>query len=138
MDKVLDKKFIMYSNLFEKITRVMTGHCFNYNETIIFVVPRHLVSKAIGPECKNLKKLGEILKKRIRIVAQPSGIQDIENFVSIIVSPVKFRDIKIDGEEATINAGMSKGMLIGRGKKRLDEMSDILEQYFGIKKVKIA
>lgn len=136
MVKTLDMQFIRYANLFGKVTNIRTNHCFEYNNMIVFAVPRIFVRKAIGINNDNLKKLSEILKKKIKIVAIPNGKEDIENFVSVIVSPVKFKAISIRDNDAIINANtQSKASLIGRNKVRLNEMQNILEQYFGIKKI---
>jgi len=139
MVKVLNMQFIRYANLFGKITRIRTNHCFEYNNTIIFAVPRRFVGKAIGEDNKNLKKLNQIIKKKIKIVPIPNGKEDVENFVSVIVSPVKFKAIEIkDDGGAVINAStQSKASLIGRNKVRLEEMQDILSQYFGVRKLRI-
>jgi len=136
--KVLDLKFIRYANLFNKVTRIRSKHCFEYNNTIIFAVPKHFVAKAIGPENSNLEKLSRLIGKRIKIAAIPNGKEDIENFVSIIVRPIKFKAIEIKDNEIIISAySQNKAALIGRGKVRLEEMGNILEQYFGIRKVRI-
>jgi len=138
MVKVLDMKLIRYANLFNNVTRIRTNHCFIYNNTIVFAVPRELVTRAIGPNNRNLRRLSEITNMRIKIVAVPSGKEGIEHFVSVITYPVKFKGIEIKGNEAIISAGsQSKASLIGRGKVRLNEMQDILEQYFGIRKLRI-
>jgi len=138
MVRVLDFKLIRYANLFNRITRVRSNHCFLYNNMIVFVVPRSFIPQAIGQDNKNLKRLSEITKKRIKIVAIPRGKEDIENFVSMIVSPVKFRSIEIKNDEAVITATLqNRAALIGRGKCRLEEMQDILGQYFGIRKVRV-
>jgi transcription antitermination factor NusA-like protein len=68
MNKVLDMQFIRYANLFENVTRIKTNHCFEYNHTVIFVVPRKLVMRAIGPNNENLRKLGEIIGKKVNRV----------------------------------------------------------------------
>jgi len=138
MIKVLDMQFIRYANLFDKVTRIRTNHCFEYNNTIIFVVPRKFVMRAIGPNNSNLEKLNRLIRKKIKIVAIPNGREDIENFVSIITRPVKFKGIEVKDDEVIITAGIqSKASLIGKGRSRLEEMQNILEQYFGIKKVRI-
>ena len=136
--KVLDMKFIRYANLFYKITKIRCNHCFEYNNSILFAVPRKFVLSAIGKDNINLEKLSNIIGKRIKIVAIPNGKEDIEGFVSIITKPVRFNGIELKGDEAIISAGVeSKAALIGRGKIRLSEMENILGQYFGIKKVMI-
>jgi len=138
MVKTLDMKFIRYANLFNQVTRIRTKHCFEYNNTIIFAVPRKFIMMSIGPNNINLEKLNRIIGKRIKIVAIPSGIEDIENFVSMITKPVRFKGIEIKNNEAVISAAIqSKASLIGKNKIRLKEMENILEQYFGIKKVRI-
>lgn len=136
--KVLDMKFIRYANLFYKITNIRCSHCFEYNNSILFAVPRKFVLSAIGKNNINLEKLSGIIGKRIKIVAIPNGKEDVEGFVSIITKPVKFNGIELRGDEAIITAGIeSKAALIGRGKIRLSEMENILGQYFGVKKVRI-
>jgi len=138
MVKVLDMQFIRYANIFENVTRIKTNHCFEYNNTIIFVIPRKLVMRAIGEGNRNLEKLGNIIGKKIKIVAIPNGKEDLESFVSIIVRPIRFKSIEIKDDEAIISANtQSKASLIGKGKIRLDEMENILEQYFGVRKVRI-
>jgi len=136
--KTLDMQFIRYANLFNKVTRIRTTHCFEYNNMIVFAVPRKFVGMAIGPNNSNLRRLSEILKKKIKIVAIPNGKEDIENFVSVIVSPVKFKSIEIKNGNVVISGNtQSKASLIGRNKVRLNEMQNILGQYFGIKKLLI-
>ena len=138
MMKVLDMKFMRYVNLFNNITKVKCSHCFEYNNAIIFAVPRKFVMMSIGRDNKNLESLSKIIGKRIKIVAIPHGKEDIESFVSIITRPIKFRGIEIKNDEVIIIANsFTKASLIGRGKGRLEEMENILGQYFGVKRVRI-
>ncbi len=139
--RTFDMQLIRYVNLFGTVTKTRAKHCFIYNNTIIFVVSKRDVSRAIGKDTINLKKLSDILNKKIRIVGEPSSDSDLENFISIIVSPVKFKSVELnqDKGEAIISAGIeSKARLIGRQRIREKELSDILKQYFQIKKLKIA
>lgn len=138
MTKVLSMQFMRYANLFSKVTRIRTNHCFEYNNAIVFAVPRKLVSRALGPDNKNLKNLNQIIGRKVKIVAIPHGREDIENFVSVITYPIRFKGIEIKDDDAVINAGnQSKAILIGRGKIRLNEMRNVLGQYFEIKRVMI-
>jgi len=136
--KVLDMQFIRYANLFSKVTKIRCIHCFEYNNAIVFAIPRRFIMMAIGKNNINLEKLSKIISKRIKIVAIPNGKEDITGFVTMITKPIKFSGIEIKGDEAIITAGIqSKAALIGRGKIRLNEMENILGQYFGVKKVRI-
>jgi transcription antitermination factor NusA-like protein len=137
MVKILEMRFIRYANLFNRITKIRANHCFEYNNAIVFAVPRKFVMKAIGPNNKNLEKLSKLIRKKIRIVAIPEGIEGIENFVSVIIKPAKFRSIEVKDSEVIISADtQNKAAIIGRDKVRLKELENILEQYFGIKKVR--
>ena len=76
MVSTIDMQDLRYLNLFGKITRINTKYCFEYNNAIYFCVPRNLIRKAVGPEGKNIRKLSEIIRKRVRVVAIPRGIED--------------------------------------------------------------
>lgn len=138
MVRTLDMKFIRYLNLFEKVTKIRTQHCFCYKLTIIFVVPQQVMAKALGKEGRNIKKLSRILEKKVKVIVTPSGKEDIEKFILAIIYPIKFKSVEIKDDCVVISAGMqSRAALIGRDKCRLNEMKSILEQYFGIKEVKV-
>ena len=121
-----------YLNLFSKITHVDTRFCFKYNNAIMFGVPKNLVSKSLGEEGKNIRKINEILRKRVRIVALPEGTKDIKIFIQQIVNPVTFKDIELKEDDIILTAGsQSKAALIGRNKRRLLEMQKIVKDFFG-------
>ena len=116
-----------YLNLFGRITRISTRYCFNYNEAIVFCVPKKLISKAIGENAENAKQMRHILGKKIKVVATPVGIQDAKAFILAVVSPVTFKDLEITPTEIILTAGnQSKAALIGRNKRRLLEMQKII------------
>ena len=82
MPKTLDMQFIRYLNLLERVSEVRADHCFIYNTFIIYAVPKERVSKAIGEEGKNVKRVSRILVRKVKIVASPSGIEEAEKFIN--------------------------------------------------------
>ena len=130
MVKTIDMQEMRYLNLFERITGVTTRFCFKYNENIVFCVPRHLVSRAVGEGGRNIRKLSEILGKRIRGIAAPHGISDSENFIKTIISPLTIKDFQLKENEIIAGAGKNKAALIGRNKRRLLEMQRIVSDFF--------
>ena len=131
MVNTIDMQGMRYLNLFEKITKVTTRYFFRYNETIMFCVPRPLLNKSLGKNNENLRKISEILKKRIRIIAQPKGIQDAKFFIQAIINPMTFKELEVKGNELILTAGnANKAALIGRNKRRFFEMQKIIEDYF--------
>ncbi len=131
MVNTIDMQEMRYLNLFERIMRVRTRFCLKYNEAIVFCVPRPLLSKAIGEGGKNIKKMSEVLRKRIKVVVAPQGIQDAESFIRAVVNPVTFKGIEISDNEIVVSGGSNKAALIGRNKRRLLEMQKIVKGFFG-------
>lgn len=131
MTNILDMKDLRHLNLFEKITKVNAKYLFRYNNMLVFFVPKYLVSRALGKDAENLRKISRILGERVRVVAQPEDLKDIKKFIGAIVSPVSFNDIEITKDAVIINAGkMNKAALIGRDKRRLMEMKKIINVFF--------
>ena len=126
-------KLMRYINLLDRISRVKTRKCFVYNEVIIFAVPRSMISQALGPGASNIRRLQEQLGKRIRVISEPRGMEDAPNFVRDVVSPIRFKSLEIKEGMFVLNAGStSKAALIGRNKKRLEELRQIMLNNFGI------
>lgn len=135
--QTLDMRFIRYLNLFEKITRARCKNCFFYNDYLIFAVSPAFISRAIGEGGRNVRRISELIGKRVKIIAIPRNTRDIRNFISIIVSPIRFNSLQIEGDEIIINSNkQSKASLIGRNKVRFQELSKIIEEFFG-KKLRI-
>jgi NusA-like KH domain protein len=131
MVRTIEMQDMRYLNLFERVTNIRTGFCFKYNETIIFCVPQAMISKAIGPEGKNVRRLHEILGKRIKVIASPRSEIDARKFIESIVSPVTFKEIDITDSEVILTAGsQNKAALIGRNKRRLIEMQKVIGDFF--------
>lgn len=124
-------KEIRYLNLFSKITHVNTRFCFNYNDYLIFCVPKNRIYKAVGENGKNVKKISELLNRKIKILPTPQSEKDAKEFIKNLVSPVQFKELEVTEDEIIINAGKtSKASLIGREKKRLKEMKKISQNFF--------
>jgi N utilization substance protein A len=140
MASVIDMQFMRYINLFSRISRISTTNCFVYNNQINFAVPYSKVSQAIGKDAVNVKKLREILRKKIKVIAMPenNNYGEIEKFIKSVIEPVELNKIEIKDNIMTITAGrQSKAALIGRNRVREKELSDILKNYFHILKLRI-
>ncbi len=128
----IEMQDMRYLNLFAKITKIPTRHCFMYNEIMYFLVPKQMINKALGKEASNLRKLSSILGKRVRVVPIPLGDQHIKEFIQAIVNPVEFNELEVTDKEVILTAGrQSKAALIGRNKRRLNEMQKIIKNFFG-------
>ena len=127
-------QFMRYINLLDSTTRVKTTRCFSYNNMVIFAVPKTFMSQAIGKNAENIYYLQEKIGKRVRIIAESRGKEDIKRFVEDIVSPAQFKSIEIQGNELVIVAGsmQNKANLFGRNKTRLTELTEVIKDDFGL------
>ena len=150
MAGTIDMQLMRYINLFARTTGVQTMKVFVYNNQIVFAVPRAKVSLAIGKGASNVRRMNEILRKKIRVVAMPAvdPIRDGSNgasyeegigkFVEDVVAPIEFNGVEVKGDSVTINAGrQSKAALIGRNRAREAELAGVLKNFFGVSKFRI-
>ena len=129
----IDMQTMRYINLLDRASHVKTSKCFLYNNSIVFAVPKILLGKAIGPDAINVRKIQEELGKRVRVVAEPNGIEEIQHFIESIVAPVKFKSLVVENGLVTLNAGsQSKAALIGRNRRRYDELHRIVKNIFNL------
>jgi NusA-like KH domain protein len=135
MGAKLDLQSIQSMNIFSRLTGVRTQACFTYNRTLFFIVEPRASARAIGEKGANVKRLGLMLRQRVRVIPE----SNIENFARMIVQPVTFKSLTVDNEGyATISAGQqAKASLIGRDKVRIMELADILKQHFNIKGLRV-
>lgn len=141
MTETIDMQSMRYINLFMKVSKVPTTKVFFYNNQIVYAVPKEKVSTAIGKNAINVKKLNDILRRKIKIVAMPSldNNSEIGKFVEDVVAPVEFNRIDVNNNSVVITAGRnSKAALIGRNRIREKELSEVLKNFFHIGKLRIA
>ena len=141
MAGVIDMKMMRYINLFSKISHVDTTNCFIYNGQIIFAVPKAQVSMALGRDASNVRRMREIIGKKIKIVAMPEkeNRDELAGFIGDVINPTEFNKIEIKEGSVVITAGrQNKASLIGRDRTREKELFGILKDHFGIRKFRIA
>ncbi len=131
-----DLKTIQLINLFENKTRSTVKNFLEYNEIFIFIVKENQARKAIGPKGINVKKLSDLLNKRIKIVEYNS---EPVKFIKGFISPIVALDIKVEDKiiEIKVSSTREKGLLIGRDKKHLNMLKNLVKKYFDIEDIKI-
>ncbi len=131
MVNTIDMQDLRYLNLFNKITRISTKYCFEYNNTIYFCVPKGLISKAVGENASNIRRISEVIKKRVRVIPIPRDIGDAKAFIETLANPVQIKEIEINENEIIVGGNVqTKAALIGRNKRRLIEMQEIIKDFF--------
>ena len=131
---IINMQTMRYINLLDKASRVKTSKCFIYNNTIVFAVPANLMSRAIGSNAENVRLIQNQLGRRVRIIREPVGIGSMNQFIQDIVTPVRFKSLEIKDKEAVLTAGnaQNKAALLGRNKKRYEELNEIIRGLFDL------
>ena len=129
----IDMQTMRYINLLDRTSRVMTRKCFAYNNAIIFAVPRPYISQAIGPDHSHIRTIQDQIGKRIRIIEEARGMEDAQRFIEQVVAPVSFKSLELKDGMFLLSAGsQSKAALIGRNRRREDELRQISKDTFNI------
>jgi len=122
--------------LFENITRAKVKDCFVNGERLVFVVSPGFISKAIGKNGSNIKRLESMLKKKIKIVEYS---EDKLRFIKNWLMPLKVTDIKEEDGIVTVTAPdtQTRGLMIGRSAQNLRGTEEVVRRYFEVKEIKI-
>lgn len=129
----IDMQSMRYINLLDNVSNVKTRKCFVYNNVLFFAVSARLVSKAIGSSASNIKKLQDKIGKKIKVVREPEGISDAQKFIEEVVG-INLKSFEIRDGVMTLTAGnnQNKATLIGRNKRRFDELKKIVHDFFNV------
>ncbi|MBS3107405.1 NusA-like transcription termination signal-binding factor [Candidatus Woesearchaeota archaeon] len=135
--RVLDQEIIGYLNYFDKVIHVQAKDCFIFEDFVVFIVPEGQGRKAVGPNGSKAKNLSERMHKRVRII---EFSEDIEQFIKNLTYPAKISKLyKAKDNLIDIQAEdyKSRGMMIGKNKKNLDALHEILRRFFGDITIKV-
>ena len=133
MAQVIDMQLMRYINLFTRTTKIIPKSCFKYNDQLVFLVKKDQVSKAIGRDAANAKKILATLRKKIKILAYPEDTnKEIKAFFEKLVDPVEINDLEVKNDVIIVSATrINKSSLIGRNRMREKELTKIIKDILG-------
>ena len=132
-----DMQTLQWMNLFEKVTRAKLKDIVVEGEKVFFIVEKGQLRKALGPQKKNVKRLEELLKKKIKIIQYTDNVHQ---FVINVLSPLKVVDLTEEDGVITIKGPdqKTKGLMIGARAANLRLYERIVQKYFpDIKELKV-
>ncbi|MDO8563904.1 MAG: hypothetical protein Q7R87_02760 [Nanoarchaeota archaeon] len=129
----IDMQTMRYINLLDRTSGVKTTKCFVYNNSIIFAVPKALLARAIGQQAYNIRNIQEQIGKKIRVIEEANGVSDMKKFIEDVVAPISFKGVEVKDRTIILTAGsQSKAALIGRNRRRLDELQQIVKDTYNL------
>ena len=134
-----DINLMKFMQLFESVTRAKLKDCINNieDEQVIFVVEENEIGKAIGKGGSNVRRLEDLLKRKIKIV---EFNQEIKQFIRNFVMPLQVKEINEENNTITITGPdtKTKGLLIGRERKNLENLKSVVKRYFDVEDIRVA
>jgi len=124
-------------SLFEKLTRAKLKDLIELEDKVFFIIEKGQLRNALGPQKKNVQKLEDIFKKKVRIVEYSDSVTQ---FIINLVSPLKVVEIVEDEGVITMTGSDQKtrGLMIGARAKNLRLYESIVQKYFrDIKELKV-
>ena len=131
----LDSESMKLIAFFESKTGAKVKDCI-LNGKIIFIIEENEMGKAIGKNGANIKKMERLLKKKIKL-AEFSN--DALQFVRNLCYPAEISDAKLEDGIVTINGRdtYTRAMLIGRERRNINNLTEIVKRYFDVKEIKV-
>ena len=131
MKIVYDQQLMKYIILFENLTHVKVKDVYSRNGSLWFVIQKGGMFRAVGKNGMKVKKIENLVKKKIKVIEYD---EDVCRFSSHLIYPVKAKKIEFVDDNLVFECedSKSKGLLIGRERKNLKELKEVLSRYFKI------
>src|SRR3989338_6467307 len=132
----LTNETIQIIAFFEQLTHSKIKDCFFDREKTVFVVEQGEMSKAIGKNGVNVKRMQQISKKQIKIV---EFNPDVKVFLRNYLMPIRVHEIIVQDKiiSLKIDGVREKGIIIGRDRSNLEHLKNVVNKYFDIQEIKV-
>ncbi len=120
---------------FSSMTGAKVKDCIS-NEKVVFIMEENEMGKAIGKSGINIKRMENKIKRRVKVVEFSSNAVQ---FVRNIIHPIEVLDIEEQDDAIIIHGRDSntKAMLIGRERRNLTHLNELVKRHFNIKEIKV-
>ncbi|QQG39810.1 MAG: NusA-like transcription termination signal-binding factor [Candidatus Aenigmatarchaeota archaeon] len=127
-----DSNTINTMNLFEKHTHVSPRDCV-LNENVYFVVEEGKAGLAIGKGGANIKKLQNLLKKRVRVFEHNANVVE---FVKNMIPEAE--RVEANGTRVTVVIQQQdRGRVIGKGGENVKMIREILRRNSNVEELEV-
>jgi len=129
-----DSEIMKLMTLFESMTGAKLKDCI-LNERLLFIVEENEIGKAIGKKGSNIKRLENMLNKRIKVV---EFNQDVLQFIKNLLYPLQTSGIENNDDVIEIKSDTkTKSLIIGRNQQNLKNLISIVKRFFDIESIKV-
>jgi len=128
---VYDQEILGLMNLLSKLTRARIKDCFKEGDALYCVVEIGDIGKAIGKGGVNIKRIGQVIKKKVKMVEYRNTAA---GFVRSLIYPTRVEEIKEEDGVVLVKGGDRKtnSLLIGRDGKNLKFLNRAVKRFFDV------
>jgi len=137
MEKIkYDSDLMKIISIFESATGARLKDAISAEGSLILIVQEGDMGRAIGKNGSNIRKMENLLKKKIKVAEFSS---DTSRFAENLMMPLQAKNIEVlDGVISIYcNDTKTRAMLIGRERSNINFITGILRRYFEVKEVKV-
>ena len=124
-------------NLLEENTGARAKDVIAFEDSIVFVVEKGDLGRAIGRNGNNIQKLRRAFDKNVEVV---EDAEDVKQFAQNVFYPAKVIEAKQSNDKKTLLVKVEnkdRGIAIGKGGERIKRAKTLFERHFQIDDVKI-
>ena len=124
MKKKFNKEAIQAINLFEEETDVEVKDFIQDEDSAYFLVEKGKAGLAIGNNGKNIKKIGNMLGKRIKVFEyEDNGEKLVKNMI------MESNSVQIEGDTAIVDVdNEDRGKIIGSNGSNIEKVRTLLQR----------
>ncbi len=133
MKKKFDKEAIQAISLFEEETNVEVKDYIQDDESSYFLVEEGKAGLAIGKDGKNIKKIGRLLGKRIKVFEYEDNEEKlVRNMI------MEANSVEINGKTALVEVDKSdRGRVIGSKGSNIEKVRTLMKRNSGLNELKL-
>ncbi len=126
----LDKETFRIMGLFQRITHVTPKDAFEYEDYYMFIVGIGTIKKCLGRDNRNIKKLSDILKKKIKLIEHSTILS---KFIKNVLFPSKILDVENKAGDVYVYININQKKTINA--KSLNMLRFVTKRYFDINNI---
>ena len=133
MKKKFDKEAIQSISLFEEETNVEVKDFIEDDDSAYFLVEQGKAGLAIGKNGKNIKKIGKMLGKRIKVFEYE---ENEEKLVKNMI--MESNSVRVEGNTALVDVDESdRGRVIGANGSNIEKVRTLLRRNSDLEELKL-
>ncbi len=138
--RVINTDILKHIALFETLTGAKVKDCFPDETAILYIVCENEAGKAIGRNGVNVKRLGSLAKKNVKVV-EFSPL--LEQFIRNLIYPLEVSAVRQEEEDGKVIVTLqpvdsrTRGYIIGHAAKTLRDFENVVKTYFPVDEIKV-